>query len=192
LFSWQNPHVKQSSRKHRRVTDPQVTKAQRLRGIIHYYQRAADVSANLLPLPVLFYKSISLAMHSVIYATIVALLVGLYVATRRKTASSLPLPPGPRPLPVIGTVHQAPKSHAWRRYLGWSKAYGPVVHVNMLGQSIIILSSSQVAHDLLAKRGAAFSDRPRLFVGAGPTSPPPSSPPDHRLLSFLILRTRLM
>ncbi|PYI16946.1 cytochrome P450 [Aspergillus violaceofuscus CBS 115571] len=34
----------------------------------------------------------------------------------------------------------------------------------MLGQPVIILSTSEVAHDLLAKRGAIFSDRPRLFL----------------------------
>ncbi|EPS38818.1 hypothetical protein H072_7435 [Dactylellina haptotyla CBS 200.50] len=103
-------------------------------------------------------------MHSITYAAVGVLLVGVYLARRRRTASSLPLPPGPKPLPLIGNLHQAPKSHAWRKYLEWSKAYGPIVHVNMLGQSVIILSSSQVAHDLLAKRGAIFSDRPRLFL----------------------------
>ncbi|RYP46631.1 hypothetical protein DL768_007195 [Monosporascus sp. mg162] len=36
----------------------------------------------------------------------------------------------------------------------------------MLGQSVIILSTSQAAHDLLAKRGATFSDRPRLFLAS--------------------------
>ena len=49
-------------------------------------------------------------------------------------------------------------------YHEWSKQYGPIVHINMLGQPVIILSTSEVAHDLLAKRGAIFSDRPRLFV----------------------------
>lgn len=108
----------------------------------------------------------SLIMLSAILAAIIALLVGVVSITnsKRKTTSSLPLPPGPKPLPVIGNVHQAPKSHAWRTYLQWSKEYGPIVHVNMLGQSVVILSSSEVAHDLLAKRGAVFSDRPRLFV----------------------------
>jgi hypothetical protein len=88
----------------------------------------------------------------------------VYIVTRRKSASSLPLPPGPKPLPIIGNVHQAPKSYGWRTYREWSKQYGPIVHINMLGQPVIILSTSEVARDLLAKRGAIFSDRPRLFV----------------------------
>jgi Cytochrome P450 len=103
-------------------------------------------------------------MHLATYIAIVGLLIGVYIATQPKTASSLPLPPGPKPLPIIGNVHQAPKSHGWRTYREWSEEYGPIVHVNMLGQPVIILSTSEVAHDLLAKRGAKFSDRPRLFV----------------------------
>ncbi|KAJ5389179.1 uncharacterized protein N7496_000247 [Penicillium cataractarum] len=103
-------------------------------------------------------------MHATTIVAIFGLLIGVYVVTRRKSASSLPLPPGPKPLPIIGNVHQAPKSHGWMTYREWSKQYGPIFHVNMLGQPVIILSTSEVAHDLLAKRGAIFSDRPRLFL----------------------------
>lgn len=38
------------------------------------------------------------------------------------------------------------------------------MHLNILGQSIIILSSVKAASDLLSKRGAWYSDRPRLVV----------------------------
>lgn len=103
-------------------------------------------------------------MHPAIYTAIAGLLIAMYILTRRKSASSLLLPPGPKPLPIIGNVHQAPKSHGWRTYREWSKKYGPIVHVNMLGQPVIIVSTSEVAHELMAKRGAIFSDRPRLFV----------------------------
>ncbi|KAK6535508.1 hypothetical protein TWF694_001963 [Orbilia ellipsospora] len=102
-------------------------------------------------------------MHSITYAAVFTLLLGLYITRRRRNTTSFPLPPGPTPLPIIGNVHQAPKSHGWRQYLEWSKRYGPIVYLNMLGQPVIILSSSEVTHDLLAKRGAIFSDRPRLF-----------------------------
>ncbi|KAJ5671879.1 hypothetical protein N7507_001006 [Penicillium longicatenatum] len=105
-------------------------------------------------------------MHAASYMVIFGLLIGFYLAKRRKSIStpSLPLPPGPKPLPLIGNVHQAPKSHGWRTYREWSEEYGPIVHVNMLGQPVIILSTSEVAHDILAKRGAIFSDRPQLFL----------------------------
>ncbi|PYI31594.1 cytochrome P450 [Aspergillus indologenus CBS 114.80] len=106
-------------------------------------------------------------MHSTTSAVLIGflLLISVYLITRRpRPSSSLPLPPGPKPLPLIGNVHQAPKSHGWRTYRQGNEQYGPIVHLNMLGQPVIILSTSEVAHDLLAKRGAIFSDRPRLFL----------------------------
>lgn len=78
--------------------------------------------------------------------------------------SSLPLPPGPRRLPLIGNAHQAPQSHGWFDYYAWSKAYGPVMYLNMAGQSLVILSSTKAAHDLLSRRSTKYSDRPRLVV----------------------------
>ncbi|KAK7997393.1 hypothetical protein PG989_005433 [Apiospora arundinis] len=36
----------------------------------------------------------------------------------------------------------------------------------MLGQSVIVISSVEAAHDLLSKRGARYSDRPRMLVAA--------------------------
>lgn len=109
----------------------------------------------------LFFPFQSIIMYSIAtYAATAGLLIGVYyiVIRRKPTSSSLPLPPGPKPLPIIGNLHQAPKAYGWRTYREWSKQYGPIVHVNMLGQPVIILSTSEVAHDLLAKRGAIFSD----------------------------------
>jgi len=37
---------------------------------------------------------------------------------------------------------------------------GDVVHIEALGQHIIVLSSAEACDDLLAKRGAIYSDRP--------------------------------
>ena len=91
------------------------------------------------------------------------LIAGFYVIRRHRT-TSLPLPPGPPPLPIIGNLHQTPKSHPWRQYFSWSKVYGPIVHLNLSGQPVIILSTSQVAYDVLSRQGANSSDRPRLFV----------------------------
>lgn len=76
----------------------------------------------------------------------------------------LPLPPGPPGLPLIGNIHQNPKSRVWAQWHAWAKQYGPVVYLNMLGQPLIILNSARAAQDLLARRGAIYSDRPRLVL----------------------------
>lgn len=74
------------------------------------------------------------------------------------------LPPGPKPLPLIGNLHQVPKSLSWFHYYQWSKQYGPIMHMSMAGQSLIILSSNQAAQDLLSRRSAQYSHRPRMVM----------------------------
>ncbi|KAK7408570.1 hypothetical protein QQX98_009275 [Neonectria punicea] len=83
-----------------------------------------------------------------------------YLAEGRKA----PLPPGPKPVPVIGNIHQLPKSLQWLHLYHWSKEYGPVMHLSMAGQPLIVLSTHQAAHDLLNRRSARYSDRPRMIM----------------------------
>ena len=75
-----------------------------------------------------------------------------------------PLPPGPKPAPLIGNIHRLPKSLQWLHLYHWSKKYGPVMHLSMGGQPLIILSTHQAAHDLLNRRSARYSDRPRMVM----------------------------
>lgn len=97
-------------------------------------------------------------------AAATAILLLLSSAVKLFTGSSLPLPPGPRRLPVIGNLLQMPKSHAFLLWQKWSQAYGPVLYLNVLGIHIVALHTVKSAQDLLARRGARYSDRPRLFL----------------------------
>ncbi|KAK4233340.1 Fumitremorgin C synthase [Achaetomium macrosporum] len=74
------------------------------------------------------------------------------------------LPPGPKPAPLLGNLHQHPKSLQWLHLYHWSKKYGPVMHLSMGGQPLVILSTHQAAHDLLSKRSVRYSDRPRMVM----------------------------
>ncbi|GAB1310101.1 O-methylsterigmatocystin oxidoreductase, putative [Madurella fahalii] len=74
------------------------------------------------------------------------------------------LPPGPKPVPLLGNLHQLPKSLQWLHLYHWSKKYGPVMHLSMGGQPLVILSTHQAAHDLLNRRSARYSDRPRMVM----------------------------
>ncbi|KAJ3540640.1 hypothetical protein NM208_g4966 [Fusarium decemcellulare] len=57
-----------------------------------------------------------------------------------------------------------PKSLQWLHLYHWSKEYGPIVHLSMGGQPLIILSTHQAAHDLLNRRSGQYSHRPRLVM----------------------------
>lgn len=86
-------------------------------------------------------------------------------------SATRPLPPGPKPLPVIGNLHQLPTSLQFFELCKWSKKYGPVMYLNMAGQHFVVLSSDQAAQDLLTRRGAQYSDRPRRVMVCCPRKP---------------------
>ncbi|KAJ7828954.1 cytochrome P450 [Mycena olivaceomarginata] len=87
---------------------------------------------------------------------------------RRFSQSShhVPLPPGPRGLPLIGNAHQLPLERQWLNFTDWAKSYGEIVYVSAFGQPVVILNSSKAVSDLLERRSTMYSDRPQFaFVG---------------------------
>ncbi|KAF7594730.1 hypothetical protein BBP40_008437 [Aspergillus hancockii] len=74
------------------------------------------------------------------------------------------LPPGPRRLPLIGNIHQVPQVLPWRTFDQWSKKYGPIMSAQFGRQTIIFITDSNIARELLDKRGSTYSDRPRMVM----------------------------
>ncbi|PCH34884.1 cytochrome P450 [Wolfiporia cocos MD-104 SS10] len=75
------------------------------------------------------------------------------------------LPPGPTLLPLIGNALHVPQDYPWLTYSEWANIYGDIIHLDVLGKSLIIINSEEIAKDLLDKRSAKYSDRPRLVTG---------------------------
>ncbi|KAF8874943.1 cytochrome P450 [Infundibulicybe gibba] len=65
-------------------------------------------------------------------------------------------------LPIIGNLLGMPVHEQWVVFGEWSKTYGDIMHLNVLGQSIIDLSSTRRTTDLMEKRSLIYSDRPRM------------------------------
>ncbi|KAJ7454160.1 cytochrome P450, partial [Mycena latifolia] len=90
-----------------------------------------------------------------------ALAATLYSLYLRRNRSQLPLPPGPTKLPLVGNLFDVPATFQWEKYMEWSKEYdSDIIHLDLLGQSVIVLSSLEAATALLEKRSAIYSDRP--------------------------------
>ncbi|KAF8600464.1 cytochrome P450 [Ceratobasidium sp. AG-I] len=100
-----------------------------------------------------------------VVAVIISVSVALFKLWRPRPR--VLLPPGPRPLPLIGNAHQMPtQGQDWLTYSEWSKTYGDMFYLNVLGKPLIVVNSMKIATDLLHKQSAKYSERP-TFQMAG-------------------------
>ncbi|KAJ7251374.1 cytochrome P450 [Mycena rebaudengoi] len=98
------------------------------------------------------------------YALLASATFALLYFNRRRS-SHLPLPPGPKKLPLVGNLFGLPSQFEWETYAKWSKELGSdIIHLSVAGKSIIILSSVDAVFDLLDQRSAIYSDRPRSVM----------------------------
>lgn len=105
-------------------------------------------------------------MSSSVYAGLGSLLVALFIWLRKPKASTAPLPPGPKPLPLVGNIKDLTPKELWLPATRWAKQYGAVVYTHVFGQSLVFLNTPEAASELLDKRGTIHSDR-LCFVMVG-------------------------
>jgi hypothetical protein len=95
-------------------------------------------------------------------AVALAALILYYVLIPSKKRSGLPLPPGPKPLPLVGNIFDLPPAGT-AEYKHWARhneLYGPISHLNVLGTPLIVLNDRDAMHDLLEKKSTKTSSRP--------------------------------
>ncbi|KAH7870900.1 cytochrome P450 [Lentinula edodes] len=89
-------------------------------------------------------------------------LIAMYLF-RRFNKNSKSLPPGPLSLPWIGNIKCLFSRPNWITYTEWYRTYeSDIVHVNIAGNSIIILNTLEAAMELLEQRSSIYSSRPTL------------------------------
>ncbi|KAF8074619.1 cytochrome P450 [Lyophyllum atratum] len=88
----------------------------------------------------------------------------LIYVKHKLSRKGIPLPPGPPSDPLIGHLLKIPPARQDVFFYELGKTYGDVVHLKVLGKSLIILNSVQIAIDLLDKRSHKYSDRPHLPI----------------------------
>ncbi|KAI0774724.1 CyP450 monooxygenase [Trametes elegans] len=71
------------------------------------------------------------------------------------------LPPGPKPLPLIGNALDMPTRHLGREFRELSDKYGEIVYLNVFGQPTLVMGSYKAIYDLLESKSAISSDRAR-------------------------------
>jgi len=77
---------------------------------------------------------------------------------------SLPYPPGPKPLPLLGNLLQLPSKNKEKILTEWGKTYGDVIYARFLQTPVLIINSLKAAQDLLDKKSSKYSDRPQISL----------------------------
>ncbi|CDO69014.1 hypothetical protein BN946_scf184834.g21 [Trametes cinnabarina] len=79
------------------------------------------------------------------------------------------LPPSPPSDAILGHYRIFPRSYQAEVFFQWSKRYGDVFYLEILGRKIVIVNSYAAAKELMDKRSANYSDRPffPLFMNLG-------------------------
>ncbi|RDX45842.1 cytochrome P450 [Lentinus brumalis] len=87
-----------------------------------------------------------------------------YALSWRKRSRGRPLPPGPKALPIVGNIHNAPTSKPWVGYRDLCAQYGDILHLQVLNKHIVVLGSADIISEYLEKRSANTSDREHTIM----------------------------
>lgn len=70
------------------------------------------------------------------------------------------LPPGPRPLPIVGNLYDI-KPVRFRCYAEWAQSYGPIMSVWFGSTLNVVVSNSELAKEVLKEHDQQLADRHR-------------------------------
>ncbi|XP_041997408.1 cytochrome P450 98A2-like [Salvia splendens] len=89
----------------------------------------------------------------VLILPILVLLHHLYYRIRYR------LPPGPKPLPVVGNLYEVNGTVRFRRFAEWAETYGPIISVWMGSTLNVVVSNHELAREVLKEKDQHLADR---------------------------------
>ncbi|KAF9731672.1 hypothetical protein PMIN06_007731 [Paraphaeosphaeria minitans] len=95
----------------------------------------------------------------IVFAFSVVLAFVLPIGRRSKS-----LPPGPPTLPLIGNLHQIPKTGAHYKFTEWARTYGGIFSLKLGPATAVVITDRRLVKELLDKKGNTYSARPQSYV----------------------------
>ncbi|XP_059280215.1 premnaspirodiene oxygenase-like [Lycium ferocissimum] len=104
----------------------------------------------------------------IIFISLVLLLSPFFLLFQKWKTSKSPnkkLPPGPWRLPLIGNMHQLMSDLPHRSLRNLSRKYGPIMHLCLGEISVIVVSSPEMAKEIMKTQDLIFATRPKIMSG---------------------------
>ncbi|KAK3323361.1 cytochrome P450 [Cercophora scortea] len=94
----------------------------------------------------------------------VALVLSVLFKLFFQSRSKLPPPDGPPTLPIIGNLHQIPKTGAHRKFTEWAKTYGGIFSLKLGPSLAVVITDRRLVKELMDKKSSMYSARPPSYV----------------------------
>ncbi|XP_056419942.1 cytochrome P450 2H2-like [Hyla sarda] len=98
---------------------------------------------------------------TLVISIILCLFVALFLYGRKRNVH-YNLPPGPRPLPIIGNLHILDLKKPHHTFHQLSKKYGPVYTIKLGEEKVVVLCGYDAVKEALVNHAEEFSGRPKV------------------------------